>query len=70
MKKVTTLLASGLLLTSIASCGSKVNGVELSKSKPVFQTEDHSNNYIDENCNNIRNIRPSSSRSYKSLTSS
>lgn len=48
MKKVTTLLASGLLLTSIASCGSKVNGVELSKSKPVFQTEDHSNNYIDD----------------------
>lgn len=59
MKKGKTfgILTSVLLLaTTMASCGTKANGVSLSKSKPLYQTEDHFDNYVDDTYKNYYQI--------------
>lgn len=59
MKKGKTfgILTSALLLaTTMASCGTKANGVSLSKSKPLYQTEDHFDNYVDDTYKNYYEI--------------
>lgn len=55
--KVLKTLTVGLLLgSSLVSCGSKVDGVELSKSKPAYQLQDLSSNYIDDTYKNYYQI--------------
>lgn len=59
MKKGKTfgILTSALLLAmTMASCGTKANGVSLSKSKPLYQTEDHFDNYVDDTYKNYYQI--------------
>ena len=58
-KKILYAFSSILLLSSsLTSCGDKsvVNGVKLSNTKPTYQVEDHTNNYIDDTYKNYYQI--------------
>lgn len=52
-KSVLYTLAFTLLTTCLFSCGStSKNGVSLEKNQPKFQSEDHTDNYVDDNYKN------------------
>lgn len=56
-KKIFTVLTSSFLLAaSLSSCGTKANGVSLSKSKPTYQSEDHFDNFVDDTYKNYYQI--------------
>ena len=49
-KSILYILASTLLTTSLFSCGSSSqNGVSLEKIQPKFQSENHTDNYVNDN---------------------